>query len=52
VIVVEQLAAKLKVELAAKLSYALSDVLRLKTEILLIVKSYFLHLSTPFPSKS
>ena len=46
--VIEELAAKLEVELAAKRRDALPDVLRLHGEILLVVKSDFHNESLPF----
>jgi hypothetical protein len=42
-IVVKKLAAKLKIELAAKLSDPLSYMLRLKFKILLIIKTDLTH---------
>ena len=40
-VVVKQLAAQLQIQLAIKLSNALTDVLRLNLEVFLVVKSYF-----------
>jgi hypothetical protein len=47
VIVVEELAAEFQVQLAAELRDAFSDLLRLRGEIFLIVKSDGSHISCP-----
>jgi hypothetical protein len=45
VIVVKKLAAKLKIELAAKLGYPLADMLGLKFKILFVIKTDLTHVN-------
>ena len=46
-VIIEQLAAELEIELAAKLRNTLTDMLRLHLEVLIIIETLFKHRTTP-----
>ena len=46
VIIIEQLAAEFQIQLAAEFRDTLLDLLRLQTEVFVIVKTYLVHVDT------